>query len=78
VVTLVTGVDYVVRAVRMSKTPRDKQADAKAVVTRAGTVSPGNTPDPDGPYPPMPAQAGPDRKTRDRIRPALRRLKLRG
>ena len=37
-----------------------------------------DTPDPDGPYLPMPAQAAPDRKTRDRIRPALRRLKLRG
>jgi CDP-diacylglycerol---glycerol-3-phosphate 3-phosphatidyltransferase len=64
VVTLVTGADYVVRAVRMSKTPRDKQE----------AVSRGDDPS----YPPMPAQAGPDRKTRDRIRPALRRLKLRG
>ena len=95
VVTLVTGADYVVRAARMSKTPRDKQDDAKAVVSRGDavvsrgdTVSSGGTPDPDGPpggtsdpggpHLPMPAQAGPDRKTRDRIRPALRRLKLRG
>jgi CDP-diacylglycerol--glycerol-3-phosphate 3-phosphatidyltransferase len=88
VVTLVTGADYVVRAVRMSKTPRDKQDDAKTVVSRGDAVSPGgapdpdgppgDTPDPDGPYLPMPAQAAPDRKTRDRIRPALRRLKLRG
>ena len=82
VVTLVTGADYVVRAVRMSKTPRDKQDDAKTVVSRGDAVSPGgtpdpdgppgDTPDPDGPYLPLPAQAAPDRKTRDRIRPALR------
>ncbi|HEX3514282.1 MAG TPA: CDP-diacylglycerol--glycerol-3-phosphate 3-phosphatidyltransferase [Trebonia sp.] len=64
VVTLVTGADYVVRAVRMSKTPSDKQDG----------VPRGDDP----PYPSMPAQAGPDRKARDRIRPALRRLKLRG
>jgi CDP-diacylglycerol--glycerol-3-phosphate 3-phosphatidyltransferase len=76
VVTLVTGADYVVRAVRMSQTPRD-QADA--VVSRGGTpLSPGNPPEPPGPYPPMPAQGGPDRKNRDFIKPVLRRLKLRG
>ena len=87
VVTLVTGADYVVRAARMSKTPRDKQDDAKTVVSRGDAVSPGGVPadgppgdtrDLDGPYLPMPVQAAPDRKTRDRIRPALRRLKLRG
>jgi CDP-diacylglycerol--glycerol-3-phosphate 3-phosphatidyltransferase len=77
VVTLVTGADYVVRAVRMSETPRDKADDAE-VTSRGDTVSPGGTPDPDGPYPPMPAQGEPDRKARDRIRPVLRRLKLRG
>jgi hypothetical protein len=65
VVTLVTGADYVVRAVRMSKTPRDKQE----------VVSPE---DDHPPVSQMSAQAGPDRKNRDRIRPALRRLKLRG
>ncbi len=77
VVTLVTGADYVVRAVRMSKTTRD-QADT--VISRGD----------DPPYPPVvsrgdappclsaPAQGGPDRKGRDRIRPALRRLRLRG
>jgi CDP-diacylglycerol--glycerol-3-phosphate 3-phosphatidyltransferase len=64
VVTLVTGADYVLRAVRMSKTPR-KQDEAKAAVSRGGD-------------PPMTAPTGPDRKSRDRIRPALRRLKLRG
>ena len=79
VVTLVTGADYVVRAARMSKTPRDKADDAE-VTSRGDTASPGGTvsPDPDAPYPPMPAQGGPDRKARDRIRPVLRRLKLRG
>jgi CDP-diacylglycerol--glycerol-3-phosphate 3-phosphatidyltransferase len=76
VVTLVTGADYVVRAVRMSQTPRDK---ADAVVSRGGTpLSPGNPPGPPGPSPPMPAQGGPDRKSRDFIKPVLRRLKLRG
>ena len=61
VVTLVTGVDYVVRAVRMCRTPR-------AVAPRED----------DPPYPPLSAQGEPDRKTRDRIRLALRRPKLRG
>ena len=85
VVTLVTGVDYVVRAVRMSKPPR-AAADG-TVVSRGGSALPGDTPDPggrpgntqepDGPYPPLPVQGGPDRKARDRIGPALRRLKLR-
>jgi CDP-diacylglycerol--glycerol-3-phosphate 3-phosphatidyltransferase len=56
VVTLVTGADYVVRAVRMSKTPRD-QADT--VVPRKD----------DPPYPPVSAQREPDRENRDRIRP---------
>jgi len=78
VVTLVTGADYVVRAVRMSKTPRVKQDDAKTVVSR-GTQCPLGTP-----QTPM---ARTSRclhrprltaKTRDRIRPALRRLRLRG
>jgi CDP-diacylglycerol---glycerol-3-phosphate 3-phosphatidyltransferase len=78
VVTLVTGGDYVVRAARMSKTPRGKQDAAKAVASRGDTVPTEDTKDPDRPYLPMPAQAGPDRKARDRIRPALRRLKLRG
>jgi CDP-diacylglycerol--glycerol-3-phosphate 3-phosphatidyltransferase len=67
VVTLVTGVDYVVRAARMSKAPRDQADDA--AVDAAGE---------DRPRPPAPARAEPDRKGRDRIRPALRRLKLRG
>ena len=75
VVTLVTGADYVVRAARMSKTPRDKQQE---VVSRGDTVPPGDTPAPEGPYQPTPSRAGPDRKNRDRIRPVLRRLKLRG
>ncbi|MGH3296860.1 MAG: CDP-diacylglycerol--glycerol-3-phosphate 3-phosphatidyltransferase [Trebonia sp.] len=64
VVTLVTGADYVVRAARMSKTPRE-QDDANAVASQGGS-------------PPVSTQARPDRKNRDRIRPALRRLKLRG
>jgi CDP-diacylglycerol--glycerol-3-phosphate 3-phosphatidyltransferase len=63
VVTLVTGADYVVRAVRMSKTPRDEANDA--VTSRGDTVSPGDipgrrppgdTPDPGDPYPPMSAR----------------------
>jgi CDP-diacylglycerol---glycerol-3-phosphate 3-phosphatidyltransferase len=74
VITLVTGADYVVRAVRMSKTPRDKQE----VASRGDTVPPGGSPDPDSPYLATPAHAGPDRKSRDRIGPVLRRLKLRG
>jgi CDP-diacylglycerol--glycerol-3-phosphate 3-phosphatidyltransferase len=80
VVTLVTGADYVVRAARMSKTPRDKQVDAQTGVSREGApASPPVVSRSDDPaYPPMPAQAGPDRKTRDRIGPVLRRLKLRG
>jgi len=86
VVTLVTGADYVVRAVRMSKTPRDKADDA--VISPGGTVPPGETPGSDGPpgetpapdgrYPPMSAQGGPGRKDRYRVRPPLRRPKLRG
>jgi hypothetical protein len=52
----------------MSKTPRGKQDDA-AVVSRGDDPPPVSQ---------MSAQAGPDRKNRDRIRPALRRLKLRG
>ena len=59
VVTLVTGADYVVRAVRMSKTPRDK-ADERGT-SRGDTVSPGR-PVPRCPEPPMPARGGPDRK----------------
>jgi CDP-diacylglycerol---glycerol-3-phosphate 3-phosphatidyltransferase len=61
VVTLVTGVDYVVRAVRMWRTPR-------AAAPRED----------DPPSPPVPAPGRPDRKTRDRIRLARRRPKLRG
>jgi len=76
VVTLATGVDYVIRAVRMSGTPRDKANGT--VVSQRGTAPPGDTSDPDGPSSPMPARGGTDRKARDRLRPALRRLKLRG
>jgi CDP-diacylglycerol--glycerol-3-phosphate 3-phosphatidyltransferase len=57
VVTLATGVDYVVRAVRMSKTPRDKE---------------NGTSDPPGERPSAPpdVRAGrPDRNDRDRISP---------
>jgi CDP-diacylglycerol---glycerol-3-phosphate 3-phosphatidyltransferase len=41
VVTLVTGADYVVRAVRMSKTPRDKAAD-QPTQDQAGQVGRNN------------------------------------
>ncbi len=63
VVTLVTGADYVVRAARMSKTPRDKAHDTG-----------GQPPSPEGPRspasaPPDVAAAGPDRKNGDRVRP---------
>jgi DNA-3-methyladenine glycosylase I len=37
-------------------------------IPRGDTVHPGGTPDPDGPYPPTSAQAGPDGKDRDDIR----------
>jgi len=80
VVTLVTGADYVVRAARMSKTPRDKQ-EVGSQGSQGSQGSPGSPGSPRDDHPPvsqMPAQAGPDRKNRDRIRPALRKLKLRG
>jgi CDP-diacylglycerol--glycerol-3-phosphate 3-phosphatidyltransferase len=80
VVTLVTGVDYVVRAVRMSKTPRD--APAGTVVSGEGTPDPdgpaGDTQDPESPCPALPAPGGPEGKAGDRSRPAPRRPKLRG
>jgi CDP-diacylglycerol--glycerol-3-phosphate 3-phosphatidyltransferase len=60
VVTLVTGADYVVRAVRMSKTPRDK-ADTVRAETQ-GSHLPGG-------LPPDVRADGPDRKDRDGIRP---------
>lgn len=59
-VTLVTGVDYVIRAMRMSK-PEDKPAEA--AISRGGD-------------PPHASQVSapdePDRETRDRIRPVPR------
>ena len=59
-VTLVTGVDYVIRAMRMSK-PEDKPAEA--------AISRGSAP----PHvSQMPAPDEPDRKTRDRIKPVPR------
>jgi CDP-diacylglycerol---glycerol-3-phosphate 3-phosphatidyltransferase len=58
VVTLVTGADYVVRAVRMSRAPRDKAKGARS-------YPPGGRP----PVPPGVCVARPDRKDRDRIRP---------
>ncbi len=45
VVTLVTGADYVVRAVRMSKPPRDKADDTSSPERLS---IPGDTPDPGG------------------------------
>jgi CDP-diacylglycerol--glycerol-3-phosphate 3-phosphatidyltransferase len=80
VVTLVTGVDYVVRAVRMSKPPAD--AAPGTVVSGEGTADPegtaGGTPDPEGPCPALPAPGGPEGKAGDRGGPAPRRPKLRG
>jgi CDP-diacylglycerol--glycerol-3-phosphate 3-phosphatidyltransferase len=72
VVTLATGVDYVVRAVRMYTTPR--------AVTPQGDDPPSPPrQEPRGdPYPPPSSEPEPDRKNRDRIRLALRRPKLRG
>jgi CDP-diacylglycerol---glycerol-3-phosphate 3-phosphatidyltransferase len=80
VVTLVTGVDYVVRAVRMSKPPGD--AAPGTVVSGEGTPDPdgppGDTQDPEGPCPALPAPGGPEGKAGDLGRPAPRRPKLRG
>ena len=67
VVTLVTGGDYVVRAVRMSKTPRDKADDTRGAV--GGYPSGGTPPVPPDAVPPDAGAAGPDRKNGDRIRP---------
>jgi CDP-diacylglycerol--glycerol-3-phosphate 3-phosphatidyltransferase len=61
VVTLVTGADYVVRAVRMSKTPRDAPDDA------VGARAPGSSP-PGDRLPGVRADR-PDRENGDRIRP---------
>jgi CDP-diacylglycerol---glycerol-3-phosphate 3-phosphatidyltransferase len=58
VVTLVTGADYVVRAVRMSRAPRDKAEGAR-------NYPPGGRP----PVPPDVRVARPDRRDCDRIRP---------
>jgi hypothetical protein len=63
VVTLVTGADYVVRAVRLSKTPPDK-ADTVRARTQDGDP-PGGRP----PVPPDVREGRPDRKDGDRIRP---------
>jgi CDP-diacylglycerol--glycerol-3-phosphate 3-phosphatidyltransferase len=54
VVTLVTGADYVIRAMRMSKPAQDKPAEA--VASRRG--------DPRSPYPPRSAPDGADRENR--------------
>jgi CDP-diacylglycerol--glycerol-3-phosphate 3-phosphatidyltransferase len=72
VVTLVTGADYVVRAVRMCTTPR-------AVTPRGDDPpSPPRQELRGDPHPPPSSEHEPDRKNRDRIRLALRRPKLRG
>ena len=59
VVTLVTGADYVVRAVRLSQSPRDKAED-----TGSAPAS-----HPAAPVPPDVRAPGPDRESGDRIRP---------
>ncbi|MGH3250233.1 MAG: CDP-diacylglycerol--glycerol-3-phosphate 3-phosphatidyltransferase [Trebonia sp.] len=56
VVTLLTGADYVIRAVRMFSTPSDKSGDT--AVSRGGTVPSGDPPAPDGAYPPVPKPHG--------------------
>jgi CDP-diacylglycerol--glycerol-3-phosphate 3-phosphatidyltransferase len=63
VVTLVTGADYVVRAVRLSKTPRDKADTVRAPAQ--DDYPPGERP----PVPPGVREGRPDRKDGDRIRP---------
>ena len=63
VVTLVTGADYVVRAARMSKTPRDKADTARA--PEQDGYPPAGRP----PVPPDARADRPDRKDRDGIRP---------
>jgi CDP-diacylglycerol--glycerol-3-phosphate 3-phosphatidyltransferase len=64
VVTLVTGVDYVVRAVRMSKTPRGPSDDTASSRTQ-GSYLPEERP----PVPPGVRADRPDRENGDRIRP---------
>jgi CDP-diacylglycerol--glycerol-3-phosphate 3-phosphatidyltransferase len=59
VVTLVTGADYVVRAVRLSRSPRDKAEDT-------GSASASY---PKAPVPPDVHAPPPDRESGDRIRP---------
>ena len=59
VVTLVTGADYVIRAMRMSKPAKDKPAET--VASRGGAPAPK--------YPPRSAADGPDREN---IRPVPR------
>jgi len=59
VVTLVTGADYVIRAMRMSKPAQDKPAEA--VASRRG--------DPRPPYPP---RSAPDGADRENVRPVPR------
>jgi CDP-diacylglycerol---glycerol-3-phosphate 3-phosphatidyltransferase len=62
VVTLVTGGDYVVRAIRMSKPAPDKAAPAPA---QTGSYLPGERP----PVPPDVRAGRPERKGTDRISP---------
>jgi CDP-diacylglycerol--glycerol-3-phosphate 3-phosphatidyltransferase len=68
VVTLVTGADYVVRAVRMSRSPRDNQPNTSG--SPPGGDSPGTGDSrPPSPVPPEVRVAQPDRTDRDFIRP---------
>jgi CDP-diacylglycerol--glycerol-3-phosphate 3-phosphatidyltransferase len=62
VITLVTGADYVTRAIRMSKTPQDEQASKPA---ESSSYLPGGRP----PAPPDVRAGRPDRKNHDGIRP---------
>ncbi len=59
VVTLVTGADYVVRAVRLSQSPRDKAEDPDSVPASH----------PVAPVPPDARAPGPDRESGDPVRP---------
>jgi CDP-diacylglycerol---glycerol-3-phosphate 3-phosphatidyltransferase len=77
VVTLVTGADYVVRAVRMRQSPPGgTQSPLGTPQTPVGPLGTSQTPAPCNP--PMPAPGEPDRENRDPVRPAPRGPKLHG
>jgi CDP-diacylglycerol---glycerol-3-phosphate 3-phosphatidyltransferase len=77
VVTLVTGADYVVRAVRLTRAPRDEAPGAAP--SRQNTAHAEDTPAATGPHSPASAPDGPERRNnRDQLRSAARRLLLRG